>query len=179
MEKEERLHRARAATIGALDRLELGKEEVIRGLADCRLQLEHKALIERVLSAAGYSTERFSWDEHMELYFDVTDGRRDAGYISKGWEDPGFRIAQLLTIPTEYAGAFKAGLEALQHKCATEGLALSTKEEEGELTIYIECVIYTAGFTAEAVAHCMRYLDECTAVVQDSLTASATDSLTA
>jgi len=30
------------------------------------------------------------------LYYDITRGRHDMGYIAKGWEDPGFRIGDLV-----------------------------------------------------------------------------------
>src|SRR5688500_12325556 len=107
MEKEERLHRVRAAAIEALAKLGVGRDEAINGLAACCRQLEHKALVERVVAEAGYGTSRFLWDEHMELYFDLADNDRDVGCISKGWEDHGFRIMQQLCIPLEFAGPLK------------------------------------------------------------------------
>jgi hypothetical protein len=179
MDKEERLHRVRAAAIEALAKLRLGREEATNALTDCRRQLEHKALVERVVAEAGYGTSRFLWDEHMELYFDLTDNDRDVGCISKGWEDHGFRIAEQLRIPIEFAGPLKGMLNSLRHKCATEGVALTTTKRKRELAIHIECVIYTAGFNGEAVRHTLRYLDECSALVQNALMASVTDSLTA
>ena len=175
----EDVHRVREAALGALQKLTVGQTELLEGLADCRRQIETQALVQKTVTAAGFQTRAFQWGQDLELYFDIFDNGRDIGYISKGWEDRGFRVAELFTIPLEFAGSLKSRVEDLRQKCATEGIALTTETDDSELTVKLECVIYTAGFNQVSFGNTARYLARCAALVQDSLAAGAADTLTA
>jgi hypothetical protein len=103
-------------------------------------------------------------DVDLELYFDIESEQSSACYISKGWIDPGFRVAALISMPSRLYVPHDS-VSLLANTCAVQGVAMCRNLNiEGE-DWTLESVIYSAGFNSEtlrnsveAVTECERYL---------------------
>jgi hypothetical protein len=58
------------------------------------------------------------------------------GYISKGWEDPGSRVGDLIEIEKWKEELFKANAYEILRFCATNGIVIT--DEEGKDTITLQ-----------------------------------------
>jgi len=63
----------------------LSQYKNIRLVKDCAKKLNLKLM-------------RFQANNILELYFDVFRGNKNICYVSKGWDDPGFRIGDIITL---------------------------------------------------------------------------------
>ena len=63
-------------------------------------QAENKKLVERTLDECGLRPDRFITNEELELYYDIAQFHRGMGYIAKGWDDPGFRVGDVVLVPS-------------------------------------------------------------------------------
>jgi hypothetical protein len=116
--------------------------------------------VRAVTEKAGVGISRFLSDIDLELYFDIESDESNACYISKGWTDPGFRVAALIQIPRRlYVPDDSVSL--LANTCALQGVAmcrnLNIKGEDWTL----ESVLYSGGFNAETFRHSLNAVTEC------------------
>jgi hypothetical protein len=119
-----------------------------------------------VTEKAGVRISRFLSDIDLELYFDIESEQSSACYVSKGWTDPGFRVAALISMPRRmYVPDDSHSL--LANTCALQGVAICRNlNMEGE-DWTVESVLYSGGFNAETFRHsidavraCERYLNQ-------------------
>src|SRR5688572_23057708 len=85
----------------------------------------------KAVTGAGFVFENLAADADLELYMDISDGGIAIGYISRGWNDPGFRIADQVAVPDLVVGSDYS--DALREFCATNGVAVSWSIEEGQV----------------------------------------------
>jgi len=74
-------------------------EKALEALSQCQAHITNRILVERTAKECGLRLSRFLTNKDLELYYDLKQGRHDVGYISKGWNDPGFRVGDLFYIP--------------------------------------------------------------------------------
>jgi len=131
-------------------------------------QAGNKKLACHTLSKCGLRGHGFVTNEHLELYYDIeTLENRDVGYISKGWEDPGFRVGNVVKVPTGQIEARKASLPMLMNHCATRGVAMTGERlAGGTFEFHLDSVIYTDGFNPKVLAQVLECLTDCTEKVR-------------
>lgn len=56
---------------------------------------------------------------YLELYYDLKQGRHAVGYIAKGWEEPGFRVGEIVEVPKWKIADMKEHVYVLLQFCAT------------------------------------------------------------
>lgn len=136
---------------------------VLKALAYCRAQFENRRMVERIVRKCGLQTSRFITNEHLELYFDIARGKRELGYISKGWDDPGFRVGDVVMVPQPKVGGLREHGQMFMRFCATRGVAMtSEKNDGGGVELQLESVIYSDGFNKKVVGQVLDCLVECT-----------------
>jgi hypothetical protein len=127
-----------------------------------RRQAKNKKLVLRTASACGFQLSRFITNEHMELYYDIAQNNRELGYISKGWEDPGFRVGNVLPVPVGAIEAVKVHSDRLTNYCATRGVAMTGHwKDEDKFEFHLDSVIYSAGFNQKVFTQVLEYLTDC------------------
>jgi hypothetical protein len=117
-------------------------------------------LVKAVTEKAGVRISRFLSDIDLELYFDIESEHSSACYISKGWTDPGFRVAAIISMPRRmYVPDDSASL--LANTCALQGVAICRNLNiEGE-DWTLESVLYSEGFNAESFRHSVKAVSSC------------------
>jgi hypothetical protein len=135
--------------------------EVLKALAQCQAHLTNRSLLEQALKECGLRASGFITSEDLELYFDVVKGKREMGYISKGWDDPGFRVGDVVVVPTSQIKAVRDHAQTLMKYCATRGVTVSGEKKDGSMEFQMDSVIYSDGFNKKVFAQVLHCLAEC------------------
>ncbi len=151
--------RALAAEIlRAIDKAKPPRGVALSSLDFCRNQIENRTVVETAVLVAGCSTTGFFWNEDLELYYDIAKDSEEVAFISKGWDDPGFRLGELVTV----SGNKIDRLEDIKKFCNTNGIVISFQEnEESDYEVVLEQVIYSTGFDGRTFAQALSTLIEC------------------
>jgi hypothetical protein len=136
-------------------------EEDLTALLQCASQIRNRMLVEQTAKECGLKLSGFRTNDDLELYYDLRQGRHDVGYISKGWEDPGFRVGDLVEVPKANIPAVKAQAFNLLKFCATRGVVLTFEQKAGLVEIQMDSVIYSDGFNKKVFEQVLHYLNEC------------------
>jgi hypothetical protein len=136
----------------------------MKTLDQCRAQLENRTLVEGALLISGYELSDFSWNDQLELYFDIERTGEEVGFISKGWTDPGFRVGEVVIIPAERIDNFTARAEDVHDFCSANGFACTVTLTPEHCEVLIECVIYCTGFDGRTLSQSLAALAKCSRV---------------
>jgi hypothetical protein len=129
-------------------------EEDLLALGQCAAHIRNRRIVGDVADAAdacGMTLTGFLMNDQLELYYDIKRGRHSMGYIAKGWQDPGFRIGDVLEIDPWEADVFHAHLLEL--------ITVATKPTGTE--VHVDGVLCSAGFNAETFRGTLESLNEC------------------
>lgn len=147
-----------ADIIHLLERRDLPRGVSLRALAYCRDQLHNRTLVETAVLVAGCTASGFLWNNELELYFDIAKSGKDVAFISKGWNDSGFRIAEVVQVPSELV----ARLEEVKHLCHTNGVVFSVLDPDPSgVEVMLEQVIYSTGFDGRTFSLALSTLIKC------------------
>jgi hypothetical protein len=127
-------------------------------------------LVETVALDAGIAVYGFYTNSELEFYFDFSLDGQTAGYISKGWTDPGLRIADVVDAKPL---AFEDPLffEYLTDRCALNGIAVSRHIDENGVCWSLESVVYLSGLNAATLRQVCQRLSECVGLVASACAA--------
>jgi hypothetical protein len=81
-----------------LSRSKTSVEQDLKALTQCASHIRNRTLVEKIAKSCRLKLSGFLVNDALELYYDLKRGNAEMGYISKGWEDPGFRIGDLITV---------------------------------------------------------------------------------
>jgi len=142
-------------------------EIALKALSQCEAHIRNRMMVENIARECGLKLSRFLANDKLELYYDLKRGRHDMGYISKGWEDPGFRIGDLIVMEKLKEESFKANAYEILRFCATNGIVITVEEGKDTITLQMEGVIYSEGFNQDTFLKTLETLNECVEKVQD------------
>lgn len=151
----------RAQVFTLLNKHTVSAETALKVLTQCQAHVSNRMMIERISKECGVKLSGFRTTEHMELYYVIKQGRHDIGYISKGWDDPGFRVGEIIEVPTWENTDMKEHLYALLTFCATRGVTVTIEETKGSIELHLDSVIYSEGMNKRVFEQVLRYLQEC------------------
>ena len=135
--------------------------EDLEALSQCLAHIQNRMLVEGIARELGLSLARFLTNDALELYYDIKRGRHEMGYISKGWEDPGFRIGDLVEIDQWEADAFKANANSIMRFCATNGIGATVREAPSIIEIHLDGVLYSEGFNRDTFSQTLEAVNAC------------------
>ena len=96
----------------------------------------------------------------LELYYDLSRGQNSIGYISKGWDDPGFRVGEVVDVLADRLTA--ETLKDLLNFCAVQGVAFTIAESNpGLIELRMDSVIYSEGFNKDVLRQVLECLSLC------------------
>jgi len=162
-------HRKEATTAAAILELitrdpQLRDAKALRGLSQFLLDLG--ALL-RYAAQEGFAlgwghTSRAQPGPVMEFYFDLYKGSQSQCYISKGWNDPGVRIGDVLRISREDEGRIKQHIKPLVDACASQGVSLQLLAGAGgAVELHVWTPVYGSAVTPRGLHEAVKALQEC------------------
>lgn len=97
-----------------------------------------------------------------EFYFDVSKGKQSLGYISKGWDDPGARVGDLLRISATHTVRVKRQIKALVDSCASQGVSLQLHAgSQGAVELHVWTPVYGQPVSPAALHEAVKALQRC------------------
>lgn len=149
----------------AIDEIDPARGVALSALSYCRNQFENRTIVETAILVSGCSATGFLWNEDLELYYDIAKDGEEVAFISKGWDDPGFRLGELVTV----AGENVDRLEDVKNFCNTNGIVMSFQENgESNYEVVLEQVIYSTGFDGRTFSQALSTLIECSGKLKHS-----------
>jgi len=141
---------------GSLKKSLLGQKVNITLLKKCARKLK--------IRLKGFNT-----NSHLELYFDVYKNDCNICYVYKGWEDSGFRIANIIEL-NKHVPDFKERFYEIFKICSSRLITMAVQEQNKEpLSITLEIGIYKSGFNTEVFRETVEELEGCLAEVRSIL----------
>jgi len=133
----------------------------LKVLTQCQAHVRNRMIIEEITRKCGMTLSGFLSDEHQEFYYDLKQGRHDVGYVSKGWDDPGFRVGEIVEIPKWQIADMKEHVYALLTFCAIQGVTVTIEEKEKSIELHMDSVIYLEGLNKRVFEQVLHHLNEC------------------
>lgn len=131
------------------------------------LDLSYVEQLRAVANEAQITVSGFHTNTELELYFDFSSDDESSGYIYKGWDDPGVRIADLVNI-TPPAFDDLLFFEYLADRCALEGVMLTRDTDEARPAWLLESGIYSTGLNAPTLVQVVRNFSKCVTLVRNA-----------
>lgn len=110
----------RATIVRAAEQSGLARGVVLRVLEQGRHHFEARTEVDAAVAVAGSHATGFMWNEALAVYCDLTKGGRDVAFLSKGWDDPGYRLGQMLLIEPPHVARFHGRYDWLQRFLLTK-----------------------------------------------------------
>jgi hypothetical protein len=136
-------------------------EEDLQALAQCTGHIRNRRIIGDLARESGLTLGGFLSNDALELYYDIERGRHNLGYIAKGWQDPGFRIGDLVEIGWWDKDVLKTNTPQIMRCCATNGITLTIQEAPLAITLQLDGVIYSEGFNRATFLQTLDSLYTC------------------
>jgi len=141
-----------------LNKKKASADMALKALTQCQEHVKNRIIIEGIGKEFGMTLSGFLADKHLELYYDLRQGRHDVGYISKGWDEPGFRIGDIVEVPKWKIADMKEHVYTLLTFCATRGVIVTIEEKEKSIEMQLESVIYLEGLNKRVFEQVLHYL---------------------
>jgi hypothetical protein len=151
----------RRKLLAALNAAELPARSKTKVLNECRSQFENRRTVEGAAAEAGLTLLHFLTNDALELYYEIKRGRHDLGYISKGWDDPGFRVGEVLAFQELQGVHFIWTGPEIKRYCATNGIGITFEQQGETTTLYLDGVIYAEGFNHATFLHTLEAINQC------------------
>jgi hypothetical protein len=153
MQSDKTSNPIRNQIIDVLRKSSSSADEKLTALLHCVSHIRDRINIEQTIKECGLNMTGSDFYENFEFYYDLMLGHRDVAYISKGWDDPGVRIGDIIEVPKTNIPDIKAKIPdlkanifALLRFCAMQGVGVSFEEKDDVVEIQMDSVIYTEGF---------------------------------
>jgi|CXWL01.1.fsa_nt_gi hypothetical protein len=144
-----------------LNKKKVSADAALKALTQCQTHIRNRIVIEEIGKECGVTLSGFRAGEHLELCYDMKRGRHDVGCISKGWNEPGFRVGDIIEVPKWNNADMKEHLYVLLTYCATRGVAVTIEEAEHSIELQLDSVIYSEGLNKQVFEQVLQYLQEC------------------
>ena len=143
-----------------IEKQNLRDEDATKALEMILNQRKNISLIQKNAKKAGLRVERFITNSALEVYFDILRKNRNIGYISKGWDDPGFRIGEYFEMEKN-APSFKENFYKVFKLCSGNLISVGVSEKTpGKVGVSLEIGIYKDGFSSKVLKSAVATLEE-------------------
>jgi len=136
-------------------------DKIIKALADCRNFYIDQAILGKIAKESGVRLSNFQTNQNLELFYDISKGRYDIGYISKGWNDPGYRIGNILVVPNARMQLLQNCIMQIMKVCAVRGFSTTILNRKDYAELHIDSVVYSEGFNQKVFVQVVENLNEC------------------
>jgi hypothetical protein len=108
-------------------------------------QIRSIALVKECARKSKLKLRKFITDEQLEVYFDVYRRDKNICFLAKGWDDPGFRIGEIIKLDKNNPD-FKRNFYRVFTVCSKELISLGIfKQDKDYLWLSLGIGIYYDG----------------------------------
>jgi hypothetical protein len=114
-------------------------------------QIRSIALVKDCAKKSKLKLKKFITDENLEVYFDVYRREKNLCFLAKGWDDPGFRIGEIIKLDKNDPN-FKKNFYRTFEICSKELISLGFfKQNKDFLWLSLGVGIYYDGFNEKVL----------------------------
>lgn len=114
-------------------------------------QIRSIALVKNCARKSKLKLKKFITDEQLEVYFDVYRREKNICFLAKGWDDPGFRIGEIIKLDKNNPD-FKRNFYRTFEICSKDLISLGFfKQNKDYLWISLGVGIYYDGFNEKVL----------------------------
>jgi len=114
-------------------------------------QIRSIALVKDCARKSKLKLKKFITDEQLEVYFDVYRREKNICFLAKGWDDPGFRIGEIIKLDKNSTD-FKKDFYRVFDICSKELISLGFfKQNKDYLWLSLGIGIYYDGFNEKVL----------------------------
>jgi len=142
----------------------ISSDDGVRALKQCVSHIQNTIQVEQIIVQSGLSYDELITNDKLELYFNLVrlSDTKKVGYIAKGWDDPGFRIGDVINLEDqEESEQFKDCITEISRNCTSKGILMTVKEDGNGYIINLEGLIYTEGMNKDTFNKTLEALIEC------------------
>ena len=111
---------------------------------------------------SGLRLHNLHSDPIQEFYCDVSQGKRDLGFVSRGWTDPGVRVGDLIYFSGAAAPKFKANIEQIMNACTSQGVAFFVRHSRpSSVEVELWTPVYGDLHGTAALREALKSFQEC------------------
>jgi len=145
------------------------KNRIRRSLKKTPEQKENIKLLMDCARKLNLELKSFNSSDKLELYFDIYRNGCDICYVYKGWDDPGFRIGELIELD-KHTPDFKERFYEIFKICSGRLITIGLqKQEKKSLSITLEIGIYKSGFNSKVFKEALEEFEAALAEIQPFL----------
>jgi len=135
------------------------KNRIKKPFKETPIQRKNIRLLEDCARKLNLELNNFKSDDNLELYFGISRNGSDICYVYKGWDDPGFRIAELIELDKRTPD-FKERFYEIFRICSIRLITMGLQKQGKEsLSIVLEIGIYKSGFNAKVFKEAIEELE--------------------
>ena len=172
-EQAERPTRAtmRGALLSTVEKMAANPAEAEQMMQQCAGYYHNHRLLWHCAEKLGLELTRGTASAELQVYYDIQRNGGDWGYISRGWDEPGFRIGQVLDIHSDKLPEFRQHSERIIRNLATRGIAITIEPEQGAtpFQIHLTLNLPDAGFNPNMLLDLLTNLFEVTQQIKKTI----------
>lgn len=136
----------------------------LKTLKQCSSHIQNTIQVSEIIKQNGLSYKKFITNDKLELYYDLVrpedNTAKDLGYIAKGWDDPGFRLGDVINFEDLEESEFRDYINAIYPECANQGIIINAQEEGNGFIMQLEGLIYSKGFNKDTFSQTLQALND-------------------
>ena len=161
----------RGALLDAAQKMAANPAEAEQLLQQCAGYYHNNRLIQRCADELGLELTNGAANAALQVYYDIQRNGGDWGYLSRGWEEPGFRVGQVLDVPNDKLPEFRQHAERIIRDLAARGIAITIEAEpEGAPSqLHLTVNLPAAGFNPNMLLDSLTNLFEATRTIRKAI----------
>ena len=122
-------------------------------------QIKDVKMIEQSANNLGLELTDFLSNRALELFYEIKKEDRHICVIYKGWDDPGFRLSEILTCHPKNVELIQENIGKASQTCANEGITFHVDVSSEGLGIELAINIYQEGFNTGVLKEAVKTLE--------------------
>lgn len=143
------------------------REIAEEALRRCHNHVKHCRIVEKIAQESGIKLSGFLFNKDLELYYDITWHKRDTGFISRGWTEPGYRVGNLVIMPVSKSERFEM-MEILNY-CSGQGVVCTGTLRKNGYELMIDQTIYEDGFNKKVLRQAVKTIEDCAKKIRNTI----------
>jgi len=156
----------------AAEKLTSHREDAEQILLQCADYFRGRHLLHRYAQEVGIELAKGYTDENIQLYYQLRHDGDIVGFISKGWEEPYYRLGESLRLKHNQLPAWKRHAAEISLLLATNGVALCPDWDKASAAQHLNLTINIpeAGFNKDTLAQTVETMAACVHKIKRMIT---------
>jgi hypothetical protein len=162
---------ARSILLKTITQLTANSAEAETLLQQSADYFRHKRLLQTHAASCGLNLVNEFISECMQIYFEVQAEGAIKGFISRGWDEPGFRVGQVVMVTIEHVPELQLHAQEIMQLLARNGIAITTDPDDEQTVHYLNLTINIpdAGFNAATLSQAVWTMDACVEQIKKTI----------